>query len=71
MSSYAGGELVLVLVLVLDLNLPNTIMYFELGELPFSGSFPSNMKYDPERYLLSANDFRLVTGTFKEQEKII
>ena len=27
------------------------------------------MKYDPERYLLSANDFRLVSGTFfKKQE---
>ena len=29
------------------------------------------MKYDPERYLLSANEFRLVSGTFKEQENII
>jgi len=46
-------------------------MCFEHGELPFSGSFPSNMKYDPERYLLSANDFRLLSGTFKEQENII
>jgi len=46
-------------------------MCFEHGELPFSGSFPSNMKYDPERYLLSANDFRLVSGTFKEQENVI
>ena len=29
------------------------------------------MKYDPESYLLTANDFRLVSGTFKEQENII
>ena len=28
-----------------------TKMCFEHGELPFSGSFPSNMKYDPERSL--------------------
>ena len=29
------------------------------------------MKYDPESYLLSANDFRLVSGTFKEQDNIL
>jgi len=46
-------------------------MCFEHGELPFSVSFPSNMKYDPESFLLSAIDFRLVSGTFKEQEDII
>jgi len=42
-----------------------------MGGLPFSGSLPSNLKYDPESYLLSANDFRLVLGTFKEQENVI
>ena len=49
----------------------NTKICFEYRELPFSGAFPSNMKYDPESYLFSANDFRLVSGTFKEQENII
>ena len=48
-----------------------TKMCFEHGELPFSGSFPSNMKYDPESYLFSANDFKLVSGTFKGQESIL
>ena len=49
----------------------NAKICFEHGELPFSGSFPSNMKYDPARYLLSAIDFRLVSGMFREQENII
>ena len=44
-------------------------MCFEHGELPLS--LPNNMKYDPESYLLSAYDFELVSGTFKEQENTI
>ena len=27
------------------------------------------MKYDPESYLLSVNDFRLVSGTLKEKKE--